>query len=68
MERITSTAVGLLNQSKETTYLLLLEIRNKITNFAPELFDGIAPQIAEIRTVAKSLPKSSKNPANILLT
>lgn len=36
---------------------------NYITFVCCELFEGIAPQIAEIRTVAKSLPLLLKNSA-----
>ncbi len=45
----------------------MLEIPNKLPTFIPELFDSIAPQNAEIRTVAKSLPQHSQNLANFLL-
>lgn len=45
----------------------MLEVPKKSLTFAEKLFVGIAPQYAEIRTVAKSLPKSSQNLTNILL-
>lgn len=45
----------------------MLEIPKKFPTLIPELFDSIAPQSAEIRTVAKSLPNFSKNQANNLL-
>jgi hypothetical protein len=52
-------------QIKKEKYIL--EIPKKLLTFAHELFDSIAPQNAEIRTVAKSLPKHSQNQSNILL-
>ena len=63
--RITSITVGLSQRSKNNLSVLL-EIQNKITNFTSELFDSIALQIAEIRTVAKSLPLLLGNSANRL--
>jgi len=45
----------------------MLEIPKKLLTFIPELFDSIAPQNAEIRTVAKSLPQHFQNFANFLL-
>jgi hypothetical protein len=37
----------------------MLEIPKKLRTFMPELFDNIVSQSAEIRTVAKPLPKAS---------
>lgn len=39
----------------------MLGIPKKLLTFIPELFDGIAPQNAEIRTVTKSLSLNIKN-------
>jgi hypothetical protein len=39
----------------------------RLFTFVPTgLFDSIAPHIAEIRTVAKSLPQNPQNPYNTL--
>lgn len=38
-------------------------VQKKLPTFTPELFDSIAPQNAEIRTVTKSLPLKFKNSA-----
>ncbi|MDL2305084.1 hypothetical protein LJC72_07065 [Bacteroides sp. OttesenSCG-928-D19] len=39
----------------------MLEVPKKLPTFTTELFDSIAPQNAEIRTVTKSLPLKIKN-------
>ncbi|MBB4046196.1 hypothetical protein GGR06_004027 [Bacteroides reticulotermitis] len=45
----------------------MLEVPKKTLPLQRRLFVGIAPQNAEIRTVAKSLPKSFQNTTNALL-
>lgn len=44
----------------------MLEVPKKLPTFTAELFDSIAPQNAEIRTVTNSLPLILKNSAKSL--
>jgi hypothetical protein len=42
-------------------------VQGRMFTFVPTgLFDSIAPHIAAIRTVAKSLPQNPRNPYNTL--